>query len=103
MNPFPGEVTLQTDHGVEFSGTTRNPETNHFRKAIKSLGAEHSYIPPGHCNAHTDFESIQATIEEEFYNLTSFTSKEDFLQKVESYRLFYNLERPNFSKGKKTP
>ena len=41
--------------------------------------------------------------EEEFYNLTSFTSRKDFFQKAESYRLFYNLERPNFSKKGKTP
>jgi len=25
------------------------------------------------------------------------------MQKVESYRLFYNLKRPNYSKGAKTP
>jgi transposase len=100
---FPGTVSLQTDNGVEFSGTTRNPETNHFRRAIKALGAEHCYIPPGHCNANADVESIHATIEEEFYNLTSFTSRKDFFQKAESYRLFYNLERPNFSKTGKTP
>jgi transposase InsO family protein/transposase-like protein len=100
---FPGTVTLQTDNGVEFSGTTRNPEANHFRRAIKALGAEHCYIPPGHCNANADVESIHATIEEEFYNLTSFSSRKDFFQKAESYRLFYNLERPNFSKGGKTP
>lgn len=100
---FPGEITLQTDNGVEFSGTTRNPEGNHFRKAIKALGAEHRYIPPGHCNANADVESIHATIEEEFFDLTKFTSREDFLKKAESYRLFYNLQRPNFSKGAKTP
>jgi len=100
---FPGIITLQTDNGVEFSGTTRNPEANHFRKAVQACGAEHCYIPPGHCNANADVESIHATIEEEFYNLTSFTSRKNFFQKAESYRLFYNLQRPNFSKEKKTP
>jgi transposase len=100
---FPGKITLQTDNGVEFSGTTRKLEGNHFRTAVKTLGAGHCYIPPGHCNANADVESIHATIEEEFYNLTSFSSRVDFLSKAESYRLFYNLERPNFSKGIKTP
>lgn len=100
---FPGKLTVQTDNGVEFSGTTRNSENNHFRNAIKALGAEHRYIPPGHCNANADVESIHATIEEEFFNLTSFTSRENFLRKAESYRLFYNFQRPNFSKGAKTP
>ena len=97
------KVVMQTDNGVEFSGTTRSLEGNHFRKAVISTGAEHRYIPPGHCNANADVESIHSTIEEEFYNLTSFVSREDFLRKAESYRLFYNLQRPNFSKGAKTP
>ena len=59
---------MRTDNGVEFSGTTRSLEGNHFRKAVISTGAEHRYIPPGHCNANADVESIHATIEEEFYN-----------------------------------
>jgi hypothetical protein len=39
----------------------------------------------------------------EFFDLTAFRSREDFLQKAETYRLFYNLERPNSYKGMKTP
>lgn len=103
MRNFAGAVTIQTDNGVEFSGTTRRCEYNQFRKAVNDLGVNHIYIPPGHCNANADVESIHATIEEEFYDLTPFTSREDFLQKAESYRLFYNIERPNSSKGGKTP
>ena len=104
MTPhFSNEITIQTDNGVEFSGTTRNFENNHFVNAVKSCGANHRYIPPGHCNANADVESIHATIEEEFYNLTKFSSRSDFLKRAESYRLFYNLQRPNFSKGAKTP
>lgn len=99
----PNKITVQTDNGVEFSGTTRRFENNHFSQAVKSFDADHCYIPPGHCNANADVESIHATIEEEFYNLTSFSSREDFLKKAESYRLFYNLQRPNFSKEAKTP
>jgi transposase len=100
---FPGTVIMQTDNGVEFSGTTRKCENNHFRAAVKAFGADHVYIPPGHCNANADVESIHATIENEFYNLTPFSSRKDFFKKAESYRRFYNLERPNYSKGAKTP
>jgi transposase InsO family protein len=100
---FPGTVTVQTDNGVEFSGTTRHHENNHFGRAVRENGAFHVYIKPGCCNMNADVESIHATIEEEFYNLTPFTSRADFLQKAESYRRFYNLERPNYSKGGKTP
>ena len=100
---FPGTVIVQTDNGVEFSGTTRKIEHNHFRANIIKQGATHVYIPPGCCNANGDVESIHATIENEFYNITTFTSRADFLRKAESYRQFYNLERPNYSKGSKTP
>jgi transposase len=100
---FPGTVIIQTDNGIEFSGTTRNIEQNHFGHAVRECGARHIYIAPGCCNMNGDVESIHATIEEEFYNLTLFSSRRDFLCKAESYRQFYNLERPNYSKGAKTP
>ena len=100
---FPGIVTVQTDNGVEFSGTTRKHENNRFGGLVREHGAVHVYIPPGCCNANADVESIHATIEDEFYNLTPFISRPDFIKKAESYRLFYNLQRPNFSKGAKTP
>ena len=100
---FPGEMRVQTDNGIEFSGTTRHYENNYFTQAVKAHGATHQYIRPGHCNANEDVESIHHTIEEEFYNLTRFSSREDFLRKAKSYRHFYNLVRPNFSKKGKTP
>lgn len=100
---YSGEMTVQTDNGVEFSGTTRKHENNQFRKTLKLFNVNNCYIPPGHCNANADVESIHHTVEEEFYNLTSFSSRSDFLIKAESYRLFYNLQRPNFSKKAKTP
>ncbi len=100
---FPGTVIVQTDNGIEFSGTTKNIENNHFGSAVREQGARHVYIAPGCCNMNGDVESIHATIEEEFYNLTPFCSKGDFFRKAESYRQFYNLERPNYSKGGKTP
>lgn len=97
------EITIQTDNGVEFSGTTRYFENNYFTQAVQSYKAYHKYIPPGLCNANADVESIHATIEEEFFNLTKFSSRKDFIAKSESYRQFYNLVRPNFSKKGRTP
>jgi len=102
--PFPiEELIFQTDNGVEFGGTTRHFERSPFTQFIHSKCAKHVYIPPGHSNANGDIESFHDTIEEEFFDLTKFDSREDFMQKVESYRLFYNLKRPNYSKGAKTP
>jgi len=102
--PFPiEELIFQTDNGVEFGGTTRHFKRSPFSQLIVSKGAQHVYIPPGMSNANGDIESFHDTIEEEFFDLTEFKSREDFMQKAESYRLFYNLKRPNYSKGIKTP
>lgn len=54
-------------------------------------------------NANADVESFHDTIEREFFDLTAFSSRVDFMQKVESYRLFYNITRPNYSKKAKSP
>ena len=97
------KITMQTDNGSEFSGNARRYESNRFVQAVHSYGATHKYIPPGMCNANADVESSHQTIEEEFYNLTRFSSRGDFIKKAESYRRFYNVIRPNYSKGGKTP
>ncbi len=98
------ELTVQTDNGSEFSGLSRRIETNPFVQMIeKQHGAKHVYIRPGHCNAQADVESSHQLIEEEFFNLTRFTNRENFFRKVESYRLYFNFERSNFYKGALTP
>ncbi|MDB2614010.1 integrase core domain-containing protein, partial [Chlamydiales bacterium] len=70
---------------------------------VNNYGVRHCYIPPGMCNAQADVESIHSTIEKEFFDITQFKSRLDFFDKVESYRLFYNTTRPNYSKKGFTP
>lgn len=98
-----GEIIIQTDNGVEFSGTVRYFEKATFSQQVEKYRAEHRFIPPKLCNANGDVESLHNTIEREFFDLTRFESRRDFMQKVETYRLFYNLERPNTYKKMKTP
>lgn len=98
------KLTVQTDNGSEFSGQSRRIETNPFVRMVeKRHGANHVYIRPGHCNAQADVESSHQLIEEEFFDLTKFIDRDDFFRKVESYRLYFNFERPNFHKGVITP
>lgn len=98
------DILVQTDNGSEFSGAGRRVKTASFVKALlENLQVEHAYIPPGCCNANADVESFHNTIEEEFFDLANFESRDDFLRKTETYRLWYNLERPNFSKKTQTP
>ncbi len=103
--PFDIEkLNVQTDNGSEFSGQARRVETAPFVQMIeKTHGANHNYIRPGHCNANADVESSHQTIEVEFFDLIKVKNRDDFFKKIESYRLYFNFTRVNFSKGKKTP
>jgi hypothetical protein len=42
-------------------------------------------------------------IEDEFYEVEMFTSKEDFKRKITAYQYFFNAVRPNSYKSGKTP
>ena len=98
------QITIQTDNGSEVSGAARRIETAPCTQMVtQTHGAKHVYILPGHCNANADVESSHYLIEDEFYELTSFSSKADFFASAETYRLYFNLTRPNFSKASKTP
>lgn len=98
------DILVQTDNGAEFSGAGKRVKTASFVRALlEDLGVNHAYIPPGCCNANADVESFHNTIEKEFFDLAKIESREDFFRKVETYRLWYNLERPNFSKHGLSP
>ena len=100
----PGEITIQTDNGTEFGGGKKNINQSGFVNTIVCrYGARHQYIPPGMSNANGDVESLHSTIEREFFDLETFSSKEDFWGKAQAYQLFYNIVRPNYSKAGKTP
>lgn len=96
-------VTIQTDWGSEYDGAALSPKENGFIRSIESFGAQHRASPPGCPNANADVETVHATIEDEFFNLESFDSREDFLRKVTTYQHWYNLSRKNRSKGWRTP
>ena len=98
------EVHIQTDNGSEFGARKRDIKTPGFVNTIViELQAQHHYIPPGCCNANADVESFHATIENELFDLETFTSREDFFAKTQVYQSYYNYARPNFSKGGQSP
>lgn len=97
-------VIIQTDNGSEFGARKRDVKTPGFVNTIvEGFGAEHRYIPPGCSNANADVESFHATIEKEFFDLESFSSRENFFHKAQVYQSFYNFTRPNFSKQGRPP
>lgn len=103
--PYSGEeITVQTDNGSEFSGQARTFQTATFPKVLhEQHGINHKYIPPGCCNANADVESFHQTIEIEFFDYEKFNSREMFFNKVNTYQLWYNMHRKNYSKKTRTP
>jgi len=98
------DVDIQTDNGSEFEGGTIREKLSGFVHTIeKTMGATHTYIPPGCCNANADVESVHATIEPHFFDIETFSSRDDFFAKITIYQHFYNLAQKNASRGDRSP
>ena len=87
------DLVWQTDNGGEFKGNFPN-----------SLGdSQHVRIPPAAHTYQSDVETVHRLEEDEFFDLESFSSRGDFLAKVHTYQLYFNLARPNSHKENQTP
>jgi transposase len=94
---------LSTDNGIEYGGHDKYERERGFHARIQQAGITHRFLPPATPNAHADVESSHASIEQEFFDLEPFTSRQDFFRKVTIYQHWWNFARPNYSKGAKTP
>jgi transposase len=98
------DVTWQTDNGSEFIGELQpDGSRSHFPAAVTYFGSQHERIPPGAHTYQSDVETVHRLIEDEFFDLETFSSRADFLAKVSLYQLYFNLARPNSHKGDRTP
>ncbi len=94
----------QTDNGSEYIGSWQAKEPSAYTKAIEKIpGQTHFTIIPGAHRFQSDVETLHNLIEIEFFEVEKFKNKRDFLSKVCSYQLFFNLMRPNTYKENKTP
>jgi len=73
-------------------------------KAVQSIpGQNHYTIPPDAHRFQAAVETVHNLVEMEFYEIENFKGCQDFLNRVYSYQLFFNLQRPNSYKENKTP
>lgn len=93
----------QTDNGSEYCGSWAAKNPSAYTRAIESAGLIHGTIPPGAHRFQSDVETVHNLIETEFYEIEPFDNRDNFMQKVYSYQLFFNLERPNSYKEDKNP
>jgi len=86
-------LVWQTDNGGEFKGD--------FPKALGD--SQHVRIPPAAHTYQSDVETVHRLEEDEFFDLETFSSRGDFLAKVHTYQLYFNLVRPNSHKENQSP
>lgn len=98
------EVAFQSDNGSEFIGSWNAKEKSSFSKMIEDQnGASHQTIPPAAHTYQADVETIHRLIEDELFIIEKFSSRRDFLAKVSTYQIFFNVARTNSYKNHKTP
>jgi transposase len=87
------DLVWQTDNGSEFKAN--------FPAALAD--SQHVRIPPAAHTYQSDVETVHRLVEDEFFDLESFSGRGDFLAKVHTYQLYFNLARPNSHKENQTP
>jgi len=98
------QTRFQTDNGSEFIGCFRQDRTRDgFESIVEGFGATHKRIPVRAWSYNSDVETVHRTIEDEFYDLESVESVQDFHQRVASYQAWYNLVRDNMNKDYMSP
>ena len=94
------QLVWQTDNGCEFQ---ENKEERGLPSTVRALGSDHRFIPPKRYTWQSDVETVHRLVEDEFFDLEQFRSRDDFFAKVATYWSYFNLVRPNRAKEWKSP
>jgi transposase len=96
------DLVWQTDNGSEFvGGHDAQGRPTGFPPALGD--SQHVRIPPAAHTYQSDVETVHRLVEDEFFDLETFTSRGEFLAKATTYQLYFNLARPNSHKENLTP
>jgi hypothetical protein len=57
--------------------------------------SQHLRIPPAAHTYQSDVETVHRLVEDEFFDLETFTSRGEFLAKAQTYQMYFNLVRPS--------
>lgn len=96
------DLVWQTDNGSEFIGG-HDPQGRPTGFPLALGDSQHVRIPPAAHTYQSDVETVHRLVEDEFFDLESFASRGEFLAKVHTYQLYFNLVRPNSHKGNQSP
>jgi len=97
------KVTFQTDNGTEFVSRSKNKLSLFEEMIIEKHKAKHKRIPPASPTYNSDVETVHNLIEDEFYKVETFKSKQDMIIKTFAYLIYFNNFRKNRNRKSQTP
>jgi transposase len=97
------DCSFQTDNGSENIGSWNAKNDSMLTKLLQNAGLTHKTIPPSAHTWQADVETAHRLIEDEFYEVETFTGRYDFLAKAALYNLWFNVARKNSYKENRTP
>jgi len=96
-------ITFQTDNGTEFVSNSKKKLSLFEEIITQKYKAKHKRIPPASPTYNSDVETVHNLIEDEFYKVESFKSKQDMILKTFAYLIYFNNFRKNRNRENKTP
>jgi transposase len=97
------KITFQTDNGTEFVSNSKNKLSLFEEIVIEKYKARHKRIPPASPKYNGDVETVHNLIEDEFYKVETFKSKQDMILKTFAYLIYFNNFRKNRNRENQTP
>jgi transposase-like protein len=98
------EVGFQSDNGSEYAGGKDHRGAPHgFKPTVEAHGVTHTFIPPAAHTYNSDVETVHRLCEDEFFDREDFADRTHFLQKAQSYWLYFNVARRNSYKDNRSP
>ncbi len=97
------KVTFQTNNGTEFVSKSKNKLSLFEKMITEKYKAKYKRIPPASPTYNSDVETVHNLIEDEFYKVETFKSKQDMIIKIFAYLIYFNNLRKNRNRELQTP
>ncbi len=97
------KITFQTDNGTEFVSNSKKKLSLFEEIITQKYEAKHKRIPPASPTYNSDVETVHNLIEDEFYKVESFKSKQEMVLRTFAYLIYFNNFRKNRNRENQTP
>jgi hypothetical protein len=98
------QTVWQSDNGTEFIGPwNQKHKQTLYQQIVQQMNSKSIQIPIGRKTYNSDVEAAHRIIEDEFYDMEDYHSRNDFLNKAFTYSIYFNYQRIFRYKKMKTP